>query len=281
MVFRSVTIQPRSLTLKIRNVLPVWRYERLRRNWRSWRRGTLRTPSIDITRPTPYDDILRDIDALPADWHTAGICQDAPLRAMAYYASNLRIMHSAETGVGKSTLLLSHLSQRHTVFAIDDSGTNGSLSKTRTSPLLKRDTVDFVTGPTQLVLPGHKFVDRLQLVFIDGPHGYPFPELEYYFFYQHLDENALLIIDDIHIPTIFRLFSFLREEAMFDFLGVASTTAFFRRNSSPLFNPIGDGWEQQNYNKSRFPVQAFDSDMMRPGSQPSSEFMRMMNEPRR
>ena len=95
----------------------------------------------------------------------------------------------------------------------------------------------------------------------DGPHGYPFPELEYYFFYPHLDEDALLVIDDIHIPTIFRLFSFLREEAMFDFLGVASTTAFFRRNSSPAFHPLGDGWWLQNYNKNRFPVQAFDRDI--------------------
>src|SRR5262245_27823415 len=91
-------IRPRSLTLKIRDVLPIWRYERLRRNWNRWRRGTLRTPSIDTTGPTVYDDILRDINALPGDWHTAGVCQEAPLRAMAHYASTLRIMHSAETG---------------------------------------------------------------------------------------------------------------------------------------------------------------------------------------
>ena len=272
-------VQRRSLTLKIRDVLPIWRFERLRQRWSNWRRGNSRTPSIDTTRPTAYDDILRDINALPGNWHRAGVCGEAPLRAMALYASTFRIRHSAETGVGKSTLLLSHLSQHHTVFAIDDTGSWDSLAKTRASPLLKRDTVDFVTGPTQVILPRHKFVDRLQLVLIDGPHGYPFPELEYYFFYPHLDENALLVIDDIHIPTIFRLFSFLREESMFDFLGVASTTALFRRNSSPAFHPLGDGWWLQNYNKSRFPVQAFDRDMVRPGTRPSSEFRRLMNDP--
>ncbi len=272
-------VSRRSLTLKIRDVLPIWRLERFRQRWSSWRRGMRRTPSIDTNRPTIFEDLLRDINTLPSNWHGAGVCGEAPLRAIALYAPSLRIMHSAETGVGKSTLLLSHLSQHHTVFAIDDTGSTESLAKVRASPLLKRDTVDFVTGPTQVTLPRQKFVDRLQLVFIDGPHGYPFPELEYYFFYPHLDENALLVIDDIHIPTIFRLFSFLREEAMFDFLGVASTTAFFRRNSSPVFHPLGDGWWLQNYNRNRFPVQAFDRDIVPAGARPSSEFRRLINDP--
>ena len=58
--------------------------------------------------------------------------------------------------------------------------------------LLRREAVDFVIGPTQETLPRHKFVDRLQLVLIDGPHGYPFPEREYYFFSRHLHEDAWL-----------------------------------------------------------------------------------------
>lgn len=35
-------------------------------------------------------------------------------------------------------------------------------------------------GPTQAPLPGHAFTHRLQLALIDGPHGCPFPNLEYY-----------------------------------------------------------------------------------------------------
>ncbi len=171
------------------------------------------------------------------------------------------------------------MSQHHTVFAVDDTGHGNSLVKVRTSPFLKRDVVDFVIGPTQATLPRHTFADRLQLVFLDGPHGYPFPELEYYFLYPHLDVDGLLIIDDIHIPTIFRLFTFLREEAMFDFLGVASTTAYFRRNSTPIFHPQGDGWWLQNYNRARFPVRAFDRDLARRGARPSQEFRRVTSHP--
>jgi hypothetical protein len=92
------------------------------------------------------------------------------------------------------------------------------------------------------------------LVLLDGPHGYPFPELEYYYFYPQLEENALLLVDDIHIPTIHRLFDFLREEEMFDFIGCIHTTAMFRRNGAALFDPLQDGWWLQRFNKERFPV---------------------------
>ncbi|PWT84686.1 MAG: methyltransferase [Proteobacteria bacterium] len=256
--------------MRIRDIVPIWRLERF---WHQ--RGNRRTRFIDTARPTVYEDVLRDIATLPKDWHGAGACGPLALRATALYGQERRIVHSAETGVGKSTLLLSHMSQHHTVFAVEDTGTSNSLNKARTSPLLKRESVDFVVGPTQATLPRHTFEDRLQLVLLDGPHGYPFPELEYYFFYPHLDENGLLIIDDIHIPTIFRLFSFLREEAMFDFLGVALTTAFFRRNSTPTFHPQGDGWWLQKYNKMRYPVRAFDRDFTGARSRPSKEFHRV------
>jgi hypothetical protein len=144
--------------------------------------------------------------------------------------------------------------------------------------LLKSTRVDFIVGPTQQTLPKHTFTKRLQLAFIDGPHGYPFPELEYHFLYPHLDEDGLLIIDDIHIPTVFRLFSFLREEKMFDFLGIASHTAFFRRNSTPLFDPFGDGWWMQNYNRNRFPIGRLDRDFVANSDKTSAEFKRLMVE---
>jgi len=257
----------------MRDFVPIWRLERF---WQ--RRRNRGVGELVIDQHTEYEDLLGEITKLPENWHGAGSCGSVPLRAMATQGQARRIIHSAETGVGKSTLLFSHVSQQHTVFAVDDTGGTNSLAKVCASPLLKRDAVDFVIGPTQETLPRHKFANRLQLVLIDGPHGYPFPELEYYFFYPHLDEDALLIIDDIHIPTIFRLFSFLREEEMFDFLGVASTTAFFRRNSATLFNPLGDGWWLQNYNRKRFPVRTFSHDFAPKSARPSSEFRRLMGD---
>lgn len=194
--------------------------------------------------------LLDQIADLPEEWHDAGSLGGGVLRRIAFHAGEA-VLNSAETGAGKSTLLFSHLSGRHTVFALD---CGGSLSVVRTSPFFKSANVEIVEGPTQKTLPAYDFTEKLQLVLIDGPHGYPFPDMEYWFFYPHIDTGGLLIIDDIHIPSIHNLFAFLRDDEMFDLLEVIGTTAIFRRTEAPLFDPYCDGWWLQGYNKRRFPA---------------------------
>jgi len=201
----------------------------------------------------PINEVVARIAALPSDWHGAGSLRPEVLQAIARHAGERDILHSVETGTGKSTLLFSHLSPDHTVFTQDDRGNGDSLDRVKSSPLLEK--AEFVVGPTQLTLPQYDFRCRFQLVFLDGPHAYPFPELEYYYLYPHLEEDGLLIVDDIDIPTVFNLFRFLSEDAMFECTEVVRTTAFFRRTEAPLFSPLGDGWYRQNYNRRRFPVQ--------------------------
>ncbi|HTW65569.1 MAG TPA: class I SAM-dependent methyltransferase [Bryobacteraceae bacterium] len=192
------------------------------------------------------EGILGHILEVSAGLHSAGTFSPRTLEAIARKASRRRISNSVETGCGASTLLLSHLSDHHTVFAMD--AASGSVTNVRRSALLRASAVTFVEGPTQATLPRHRFEKKLQLVLLDGPHAYPFPDLEYYFLYPHLETGALLILDDIHIPTVHNLFEFLRRDAMFDLDEVVQTTAFFTRTSAPTFDPLGDGWSGQNYN---------------------------------
>jgi hypothetical protein len=203
-------------------------------------------------RRLSVDQLVTDISRLPADWHLAGTMREPVLRAIARHCGKGGIARSVETGSGKTTLLFSHLSRDHKVFAKE--GDNHSITVVRDSPLLERSTVKFIEGPTQITLPQHKFEQKLQLALLDGPHGYPFPELEYYYLYPHLETNAMLIVDDIHIPTINRLFDFLSEDEMFRLQEVVDTTAFFVRTEAPPFSPLGDGWWLQTYNTKRFPV---------------------------
>ncbi len=86
---------------------------------------------------------------------------------------------------------------------------------------------------------------------IDGPHGFPFPDLEYYYFYPHLKTGGLLVIDDIQIPTIGRLAEFISEDAMFSEVECIGSTAVFRRTDAPVFDPFSDGWWLQDYNRRR------------------------------
>jgi len=190
--------------------------------------------------------IKRSISEIAPSLHTAGTFPPRIFDAILRHAAQHPIRNSAETGSGASTLLFSHLSQNHTVFALDDN--SGSVVNVRRSPLLRADRVTFIEGPTQQTLPHHRFTEKLQLALIDGPHAYPFPDLEYYYLYPHIDTGALLILDDIHIRTVHNLFDFLRADAMFKLVEVVGTTAFFRRTDAPLFNPLGDGWSEQRYN---------------------------------
>jgi hypothetical protein len=200
------------------------------------------------TRPSAPADVVGEILALPLDWPLAGSLRPRVLERLVHHAGRRPLRRSAETGTGKSTLLLSHLSPRHTVFTKDDAGDGDSLAGVRASPLLRREAVELVVGPTQRTLPGYRFRDPLDLVLIDGAHGFPFPHLDYYFLYPHLAAGALLVLDDVHVRSVNDLFRFLRTDPMFEPVEVVRTTAFLRRTDAPPFDPFGDGWWMQPYN---------------------------------
>lgn len=194
----------------------------------------------------PRDEIVEQIVEITPGLHTAGTFPAKVLRTIAKYLSARSIECSAETGSGASTLLFSHFSRDHTVFA-DDTG--GSVRNTQQSPLLRPGVVRFIEGPTQRTLPSHHFSAKLQAALLDGPHAYPFPDLEYYFLYPHLEPGALLIVDDIHIRSVHNLFEFLRRDRMYRLLEVVHTTGFLIRTEAPTHSPTGDGWWEQNYNR--------------------------------
>lgn len=203
--------------------------------------------------------LLEQIHTLPSDWHKAGTLDVSVLAAFVKHAAHLPLEHSLETGSGKSTLMFSNISRHHLVFALD---AGDSITCVKKSPLFNQSTVEYVEGPTQATLPYYRFLHKLDFALIDGPHGYPFPEMEYYFIYPHLKEGAILVVDDIHIPTIFNMFKFLIDDTMFEFLEIVNqTTAFFRRTSAPMFSPTGDGWWEQEYNKKNFPESMLNDDL--------------------
>jgi hypothetical protein len=186
--------------------------------------------------------------------HASGSVDVSVLHAIERFAP-ARLDWSMETGCGKTTILLSHLSPRHHVFALDDRAEAGSSMRYyENCPIFRRDRTTEIIGATQQTLPAYRFTESIDLALLDGPHGYPFPELEYYYVYPHLRTGALLVVDDIHIPTIYRLHTFLEEDDMFDLVHIERTTSFFVRTSAPTFWPLGDAWQLQAFNKARFPA---------------------------
>ncbi len=204
-------------------------------------------------------ETLEKIYQLPATFHKVGILGEPVLRAITDYAAEMDIRQTAETGSGQSTLLFSNISPSHKVFALDMVGgaDTQSISAVQQSELLETGSTEYIIGPTQTTLPAYRFTSQLDIVLLDGPHAYPFPELEYYYLYPHLRQGGLLVIDDIHIPSIANMFSILCEDDMFVLENVIYATGFLRRTSAPVFPPDQDNWWLQGYNNERRKADVF------------------------
>jgi hypothetical protein len=191
-------------------------------------------------------DLLLEILESSRSIHRSGSMSPSALIHLAKHLGDRDVRHSAETGTGASTLVFSHLSRSHTVFAVD---IDKSITSVLRNPLLNREVTTFVNGPTQKTLPVHSFASHLQAVLLDGPHAYPFPDLEYFYLYPHIEEGGLLVSDDIHIPSIRNLLRVVSCDDMFRVLELCGKTAFLQRTDAPIFDPWGDGWWLQAFNK--------------------------------
>jgi hypothetical protein len=193
------------------------------------------------------DGVIDKISLLPQDWHGAGQVHANTLRVILKHARRIgRIRHTAETGSGITTLFFSHLSEHHVTFSLDS---GRSISNVRSCPLFRADRVTFIEGPSQFTLPAYRFEQKLQIALLDGPHGYPFPDLEYFYFYPQMEPGGLLLVDDIKIPSVGRMFEILKKESMFRVLEVAyENLALLQRTDAPLSDPTADNWWLQGYN---------------------------------
>lgn len=163
----------------------------------------------------------------------SGILQRGPFRS------------TAETGCGGSTIVLSHASDHHVAFAIE--GAERTITGLRNQSDLRAEAVTFVEGETKDTLPAYRFEGGLDLVLLDGPHAYPLPQLEFAYLFPCIRVGGWLVLDDIQIPSVYQLFSFLEKEPSVVLEEVAVRTAFFRRTGAAPHTP--DGWELQGMNR--------------------------------
>jgi hypothetical protein len=204
-------------------------------------------PSVTIQKEREkfLNILIEQIGILPG-----GVNREV-LNAIVDHAREIEpIENSVETGSGRTTLLFSHLSKNHLVFSIENG--NKSIASIKKSELFNAKNVTFIEGPTQRTLPQYLFTHKFDIALIDGPHGYPFPDFEYYYFYPNLKEGGLLLIDDIQIPSIRRMFEIIKADDMFELLKILHNMAFFRRTDSPLIDPYSDSWWLQGYNRAHY-----------------------------
>jgi hypothetical protein len=139
-----------------------------------------------------------------------------------------------ETGCGLSTVVFALRGSRHTVIA--PAPKEFEITKTYCRERnIPTGQITFVTEPSQKVLP-HLETGPLDLVLIDGGHGFPTPYLDWFFTAGKLKKGGLLILDDIGLWSCQILRDFLMEQPEWEYV-----TEYQERTA--IFRKIADGSE--------------------------------------
>lgn len=115
-----------------------------------------------------------------------------------------------ETGCGLSTALLGLIGSSHTSVVAYASEAE-RLLKHMQEQSIPTDSVTFAHGWSDEVLPRME-PTPLDLVFIDGGHGFPTPILDWYYAGGRLRVGGLLILDDVSLPAVALLVDVLKQD---------------------------------------------------------------------
>jgi hypothetical protein len=115
-----------------------------------------------------------------------------------------------ETGAGISTILFALSHTAHTC-VVPDAGQSERIRAYCVRNLIPIDRLRFEIGRSEDVLP-RITLPKLDLVLIDGRHGFPTPFIDWYYTADALRIGGLLVIDDTQLWTGSVLKEFLKSE---------------------------------------------------------------------
>lgn len=157
-----------------------------------------------------------------------------------------------ETGCGASTVVFAQRSAQHT--CIVPAAQEIELLRAYCGRKeIALDHVEFIADYSQNVLPGLPRKD-LDLVLVDGGHGFPVPAIDWFFTAPMLRIGGTVIIDDVQLWTGLELKQFLREESAWEHVCDFSRSVAYKK----LSEDYAREWIYQPYTlrKSRLPQAA-------------------------
>jgi hypothetical protein len=147
-----------------------------------------------------------------------------------------------ETGAGLSTLVFAMKQCSHTVVVPDQGQVDRILAWCAANDI-KTDTLTFKVDWSEKVLPTLD-PTPLDLVLIDGGHGFPIPMLDWFYAGRRLRPGGTLIVDDTQIWTGRVLYDVLAKEPQWR-IDCKSGLEFFAATRTST-GPLGE-WLDQAY----------------------------------
>lgn len=147
-----------------------------------------------------------------------------------------------ETGIGLSTVEFALLGCEHTSVFLDElEGTR--LLEWAAAHGIDLSRVRLCSGGSEQVLPG---LDgpSLDLVFIDGCHGYPLPQVDFVYSASRLRTGGILVVDDTQLWAPLQLAEFLDADPRWERLAGTTKWAAFRRLGH---GTVAEEWDAQPF----------------------------------
>ena len=147
---------------------------------------------------TPITDTLR---AAPPGLHGSGEYWGLAWAALEWLEENVRPEWSTlETGAGSSTVVFAAAGASHEAVTPDPG--EEERVRARCAELRVDDgSVTFRIGPSHEVLAGWE-PRPLDLVLVDGAHGFPYPILDWWHVAPHVRVGGTVLLDDAYLPAV-------------------------------------------------------------------------------
>ena len=150
-----------------------------------------------------------------------------------------------ETGAGLSTVLFAALGANH-ICVTPSSDEVARIQDYCASHQIDASRIRFIVEPSDRALP-HLEDDDLDLVLIDGAHGFPMPAVDWLYAARKLRRGGLLVMDDVNLPAVRLVADFLDADQRWTFHGREPTWAAWMRLRVTELSE--DWWEQPFYQR--------------------------------
>jgi hypothetical protein len=152
-------------------------------------------------------------------------------------------MRTLETGSGASTVVFAARGARHTAVS-PSAEEHRRIREYCAEQGISTDDVRFVDESSHTALA--RLEDEpLDVVLIDGAHGFPFPMLDWYLVQGRIKVGGALIVDDAYIPAVNALVTNLRAMRAWELEAApGGRTVVFRRmlDTDPSFDALAERW---------------------------------------
>lgn len=175
-------------------------------------------------------------------WSTSRSCYD-------FMANHVRRgSRTLETGAGLSTVLFAAWGCDHLAvvpYSEEASAINAYCAENG----IHTDSLNFDFRPSEVALPDRADSGELELVFIDGCHGFPSPIIDWFYGAGRLREEGVVVFDDVQLPQVSLLIeAFIEPDDRWLELKATPKWKAFRRRSD---GPLSEDWYDQPFFKAQ------------------------------